>query len=145
MDVGGQGAGVYDILKDRGFGEIIRGIYFGEKALKADRYFNRRAEMWDKINRWLEELPPPQLPSDEDLFDELVSINKKFDGKGRLQLEDKDEIKKRLGRSPDKADALALTFAEPVYDYGVPKLYGNGKVSVEEMFGLAEQKPGSGW
>ena len=62
MDIGGQGAGVYDILKDRGFSEVIRGVYFGEKALKTDRYFNRRAEMWDKINRWLEELPPPQLP-----------------------------------------------------------------------------------
>ena len=145
MDIGGQGAGVYDILKDRGFGEIIRGVYFGEKALKADRYFNRRAEMWDKINRWLGELPPPELPADEDLFDELTAVNKKFDGRGRLQLEDKDEVKKRLGRSPDKADALALTFAEPVYDYGMPKLYGNGKVSVEEMFSLAVRGKNSGW
>lgn len=145
MDIGGQGAGVYDILKDRGFSEIIRGVYFGEKALKTDRYFNRRAEMWDKINRWLEELPPPQLPADEDLFDELVNVNKKFDGRGRLQLEDKEEIKKKLGRSPDKADALALTFAEPVYDYGVPKLYGNGRVSVEEMFSLADKTSNGGW
>ena len=51
-----------------------------------------------------------------------------------MQLESKDEIKKRLGKSPDKADALALTFAEPIYDYGVPKLYGNGRVSIEDMF-----------
>ena len=134
MDIGGQGAGVYDILKDRGFGEIIRGVYFGERALKQDRYFNRRAEMWDKVNIWLSELPPPQLPEDEELFDELISVNKKFDGKGRLQLEDKEEIKKRIGRSPDKGDALCLTFAEPFYDYGIPKLYGNGNVSIEEMF-----------
>ena len=145
MDIGGQGAGVYDILKDRGFGEVIRGVYFGEKALQADRYFNRRAEMWDKINRWLTELPLPELPADEDLFDELTAVNKKFDGRGRLQLEDKEDIKKRLGRSPDKADALALTFAEPVYDYGVPRLYGNGKVPVEEMFALAKKSSGGGW
>lgn len=145
MDIGGQGAGVYDILKDRGFGEIIRGIYFGEKALKPERYFNRRAEMWDKIHLWLTEQPAPQLPQDEDLFNELVSVNKKYDGKGRLQLEDKEEIKKRLGRSPDKADALALTFAEPFYDYGIPKLYSNGKVSVEEMFSLAERNTDNGW
>jgi len=145
MDIGGQGAGVYDILKDRGFGEIIRGVYFGEKALKPERYFNRRAEMWDKVNRWLTEQPSPQLPADEDLFDELVCVNKKFDSKGRLQLEDKEEIKKRLGRSPDKADALALTFAEPVYDYGVPKLYSNGQVSVEEMFALDAKNADTGW
>lgn len=145
MDVGGQGAGVYDILKDRGFGEIIRAVYFGEKALKPERYFNRRAEMWDKLNIWLNETPPPQLPNDEDLFDELISVNKKFDSRGRLQLEDKEEIKKRIGRSPDKGDALCLTFAEPFYDYGIPKLYGNGQVSVEQMFEFSHKKGENEW
>lgn len=144
MDIGGQGAGVFDILKDRGFGEIIRGVYFGEKALRADRYFNRRAEMWDKTAEWLNANPQPQLPEDEDLFNELISVGKKFDGRGRLQLESKDEIKKRLGRSPDKADALALTFAEPFYDVGEPRLYGNGRVSVEEMFNDGKRK-NDGW
>ena len=134
MDVGGQGAGVFDILKDRGFGEIVRGIYFGEKALQADRYFNRRAEMWDKIRQWLEEKPQPQLPEDEMLFNELIAVDKKYDSHGRLQLEGKEEIKKKLGRSPDMADALALTFAEPFYDCGEPRLYNAGKISVAEIF-----------
>jgi len=134
MDIGGQGAGVFDILKDRGYGEIIRGIYFGEKAIKTDRYFNRRAEMWDKIARWLEETPQPQLVEDDELFNELISVDKKYDNRGRLMLENKDEIKKKLGRSPDKADALALTFAEPIYDYGIPKLYNSGTISVEDIF-----------
>lgn len=134
MDIGGQGAGVFDILKDRGFGEIIRGIYFGEKAIKTDRYFNRRAEMWDKIAQWLEETPQPQLVEDDELFNELISVDKKYDNRGRLMLENKDEIKKKLGRSPDKADALALTFAEPIYDYGIPKLYNSGTISVEDIF-----------
>ena len=53
-------------------------------------------------------------------------------------------VKKRLGRSTDMADALALSFAEPVYDRGMIKLYGNGKVSIEEMFSNAKQKTG-GW
>lgn len=144
MDIGGQGAGVFDILKDRGFGEIIRGVYFGEKALRADRYFNRRAEMWDKTAEWLNANPQPQLPEDEDLFNELISAGKKFDSRGRLQLESKDEIKKYLGRSPDKADALALTFAEPFYDVGKPRLYGNGRVSVEDMFNDT-RKTNVGW
>ena len=134
MDIGGQGAGVFDILKDRGFGEIIRGVYFGEKASKPERYFNRRAEMWDKIAAWLDEKPQPQLPEDEELFNELTSVCKKYDSHGRLQLESKDEIKKKLGRSPDKADALALTFAEPFYDYGQPRLYNTGQMSVAEIF-----------
>jgi len=134
MDIGGQGAGVYDILKDRGFAEIIRGVYFGEKAIHDERYFNRRAEMWDNIRAWLSEKPQPQLPEDEELFDDLTCINKKYDRRGRLQLEEKEEIKKRLGRSPDKADALALTFAEPIYDTGEPQLYRQGKISMEDIF-----------
>ena len=134
MDIGGQGAGVYDILKDRGFREVIRGVYFGEKAINEERYFNRRAEMWDSVQAWLASSPQVQLPQDESLFDELTGINKKYDRRGRLQLEEKDEIKKRLGRSPDKADALALTFAEPIYDIGKPLLYQPSQISVEEIF-----------
>lgn len=139
MDIGGQGAGVFDILKDRGFSEIIRGIYFGEKALNDERYFNRRAEMWDEIRQWLESKPPVQIPADEDLFDDLTSVNKKYDRKGRLCLEEKDELKKRLGRSPDKGDALALTFAEPVYDNGKPSVYGNGHLTYNDLFNLPKR------
>lgn len=134
MDIGGQGAGVFDILKDRGFGEIIRGVYFGEKAIKDERYYNRRAEMWGEILEWLEESPFPKLPQEEGLFDELTAVRKDFDSRGRLKLEGKAEMKKRLGRSPDMADALALTFAEPVFDKGVPKIYAKGNICVEDIF-----------
>ncbi len=144
MDIGGQGAGVYDILRDRGFGEIIRGVYFGERAINEERYFNRRAEMWDGILSWLDSKPQVQLPSDEELFNDLTGVNKKYDRRGRLQLEEKDELKKRLGRSPDKGDALALTFAEPVYDIGKPSLYDTGEVSIGQLF-KEMNKGGSGW
>ena len=134
MDIGGQGAGVYDILKDRGFIEIIRGVYFGEKAINDERYFNRRAEMWNSVCEWLSSTPQVQLPEDEELFNDLTCVNKKYDRKGRLQLEEKSEIKKRIGRSPDKADALALTFAEPIYDIGEPQLYRQNKITLEDIF-----------
>ena len=51
-----------------------------------------------------------------------------------VEWDSKDEIKKRLGRSPDKADAFVLTFAEPVYDYGKAATYGNGHVALEDIF-----------
>ncbi len=143
MDIGGQGAGVYDILKDRGFSEIIRGVYFGEKARQNERYFNRRAEMWDAVRDWLASRPPVQLPRDEELFEDLCAVNKRYDRHGRLQLEEKEEIKKRLGRSPDKADALALTFAEPVYDDGEPRLYGNGRLTYNDLF--TQQQRSNEW
>ena len=90
--------------------------------------------MWDMAREWLNQELPVQIPPDEDLLNDLCSVNKKYDSKGRLQLESKDEIKKRLGRSPDKADAFVLTFAEPVYDIGQSKTFGNGNVSIEDMF-----------
>lgn len=120
IDAGVNGAGVYDILVDRGFGNIVRGIFFGAKAILNDRYVNKRAEMWGELNAWLKD-GGVQLPKDDDLLNELCSVNKKYDGMGRLQLEKKEELKARIGKSPDRADALALTFAEPVFDIGEKK------------------------
>ena len=134
VDVGGVGAGVYDILKDRGLRQVVRAVNFGEKACLDDRYANRRAEMWDGINLWLNDVLTPCLPQDDELFSDLCSVNKKFDRRGRLMLEEKDEVKKRLGRSPDKADALALTFAEPVYAAEPIAFYRQGQISWEDMF-----------
>lgn len=141
LDDGGVGGGVYDILKDRGFGEIVRGVNFGARSIDDERYANRRAEMWDAVREWL--TGKVQLPKDDKLLDDLCSVNKKYDQKGRLQLESKDDVKKRLGRSPDKADALALTFAEPVYDIGQPRMYGNGNVTFEELFASNKGDDGS--
>lgn len=134
MDIGASGAGVYDILIDRGYASSLKGIFFGAKAMNPDRYINKRAEMWDFVLSYLSGDLPVYLPSDEVLFEDLTSVNKKYDPMGRLQLESKDEIKKRLGRSPDKADALALTFAEPVKDTGATDLYGAGRSTVESLF-----------
>lgn len=143
LDDGGVGGGVYDILKDRGLGEVVRGVNFGGNAIDDERYANRRAEMWDCVREWLTQVV--QLPSDDRLLDDLCAVNKKYDRRGRLQLESKEEVKKRLGRSPDKADALALTFAEPVYDVGRPRMYGNGNVSFEELFALSTTGKDNAW
>ena len=119
IDAGGVGGGVADILFDRGFKRIVKPVMFASKAIADDRYHNRRAEMWDELREWLCGEQNVSLPDDDSLFSELCSVGKKYDSRGRLLLEEKDEIKKRLGRSPDKADALALTFAAPVYETGM--------------------------
>ncbi len=134
LDVGGIGAGVYDILYSRGYRNMIRAINFGSKAILEDRYVNRRAEMWDNARAWLSQELPVQIPYDDELLNDLCSVNKKYDSLGRLQLESKEDIKKRLGRSPDKADAFVLTFAEPVYDVGKTKTFGNGQAVLEDIF-----------
>lgn len=133
LDAGGVGAGVYDVLVARGFKRLIRAINFGAKAIQSDRYCNRRAEMWDNTRQWLDSELEVKITPNEDLLSELCSPSKFYDSKGRLLLESKDAIKKRLGKSPDLADSLVLTFAEPVYEPTKLSEQSDG-CSIEELF-----------
>ncbi len=145
LDLGNSGAGVYDILMARGMAEVVKGVNFGAKAIKSDRYFNKRAEMYGEAAAWFNGELPVQIPDDEDFKNELFAVPLGYDEYGRLKLIKKDDIKELLMRSPDKADAFVLTFAEPVYDSGRPKMYGNGNVSVEELFSLASSGNDNSW
>lgn len=142
IDAGGVGGGVVDILLDRGFKKTVRSVMFGAKAILDERYHNRRAEMWDELRQWLESEGGAQLPKDENLLGELCSVKKKYDSRGRLQLEEKAEIKSRLGRSPDMADALALTFAEPVFEQVTESGYDLEQNSLEGLFQVKRHNDG---
>ena len=50
------------------------------------------------------------LPNHSELIEDLASVQYE-DGSGKVKLESKKDIRKRLGRSTDYGDALALTFA----------------------------------
>ena len=106
-DTGGFGSSVIDSMQLAGHSP--QGIHFASKALDS-RYMNRRAEMWLEMADWVKK--GGALPKCNQLKKELTSVQY-FLHKGKLQLEDKDQVKKRLGFSPDIADALALTFAFP--------------------------------
>jgi len=105
----GRGEGVIDRLRQLGY--FITEVNFGGKALNP-MYNNKRTEMWDSVKVWLDD--GGCLPNHTDLKTDLCVPTYKFDSSNRMQLESKDEIKKRGGRSPDLGDALALTFAYPV-------------------------------
>lgn len=107
---GGQGGGVIDRLHQLGFMQVIE-VPFGSRAIDDKLFKNRRAEMWHNVKNWLRS---GGMLEDPDTADELTYPQYKYDPTGRLMLESKDEIKKRLGHSPDSADALALTLAEPI-------------------------------
>jgi hypothetical protein len=115
IDVGGLGAGVYDRLVQLGYKNVIRSVNFGGKAQDEKRYRNKRAEMWGTMKEWLLDYPCKIADSDE-LHSDLCIPSYHFDANQRLLLESKDDIKKRGLKSPDVADALALTFAYPVYE-----------------------------
>lgn len=106
----GRGEGVISRLRQMGYNPI--GIDFGGTALNSEVYADRRVEMYHAgIKHWLEQ--GGALPDDKKLAQELaVPCLKPTEGK--LRMERKVDIKKKLNRSPDKADALALTFAAPV-------------------------------
>ncbi len=104
---GGWGAGVIDMLIQSKQSPLE--INFAGKSIDP-RYANKRAEMWFTMAEWIRSRGV--LPKDPRLLKELVSPTYSLIN-GRFQLEPKDQIKKRLGFSPDRADALALTFAIP--------------------------------
>ena len=81
--------------------------------MDSERYANIRAEMYFKCRDWLQD--GGTLPQHLELKTELASVEYKFTAGGRILLEPKDKVKERMGKSPDLADALALTFAMPVY------------------------------
>jgi phage terminase large subunit len=106
-DTGHWGHGVIDNLHAAGIPSM--GIQFHGAAIN-NRYKNRRAEMWIEMTEAIKK--GMALPNIPELVAELITPTFTFSN-GTLQLEEKDQIKARLGRSPDLADALALTFAIP--------------------------------
>jgi hypothetical protein len=56
--------------------------------------------MYRNLREWV---PTAALPDDKLLIEDLVAPQYGFDGPGRLRLEAKADLKKRVGRSPDAA------------------------------------------
>jgi len=114
VDVIGIGASCYDSLRDQGFS--ARAVNFGGRSDATDRsgklkMANIRAEAYWKLR---EALDPDfgsdlALPDDSELLSDLCAPQWKPSG-GGIQIESKDDIKKRIGRSPDKGDAVTLAW-----------------------------------
>lgn len=117
VDVVGVGAGVVDRLREMGFANIVVAVNSAEAPLNAERYLNKRAEMWGEMREWLAD-SPVDIPDSDTLQADLCGLQYSFDSKGRYVLEKKEDARKRGIKSPDEADALALTFAEtvPLYE-----------------------------
>lgn len=104
---GGFGGGVVDALIQGGHAPYE--VHFSGKAIDP-RYYNKRAEMWFEMANWVKR--GGVLPRCPKLKKELTAPTYSFKN-GKFILESKEQIKDRLGFSPDRADALALTFTIP--------------------------------
>ncbi|UXC93118.1 terminase [Sphingobium sp. RSMS] len=124
VDVGAMGAGVIDRLRQLLPEMAVFEVNFGGKGRDAVwannvrvKTKNKRAEMWTSMRTWLEH---GAIPEDQGLADDLTSPEYGYDAEQRIELEKKDHMKARGVASPDDADALACTFAEPVAPRSVP-------------------------
>jgi hypothetical protein len=116
VDGSGIGAGVVDRLRQLNFPVVD--VNGGNSSLNP-RFLNKRAEMWWETKEFIEagcELPPDDQHRPT-LKEELTCIEYDFTDKGRIRLDRKSDIMEEFGFSPDKADALVLTFAYPVADF----------------------------
>lgn len=130
VDAIGIGAAVASLLReakdDRGLPlvEVVE-VRSNEPGHDPDKYPNIRSELWFETANWLREggaIPPDSEVAEATpattmharrLHAQLVAPEFTFDGQGRQVVEKKAEFKKRLGRSPDHADALALSIYHP--------------------------------
>jgi len=108
VDVIGIGAGVVDRLDEQDVNVI--GVNSAERAIDANRYLNKRTEMWFTLLDWLRN--GGKIPTDDLLVKDLTEIRFKYRSDGRYELEPKDAMKKRLKRSPDRGDAVAIAVYE---------------------------------
>jgi phage terminase large subunit len=106
----GVGAGACDRMRELDMPAID--VNTGESASVSGQYKNLRAELWHKAKEWFEQLNC-RIPRDERLMFELCSPRYTYESSGKIRMETKSEMKKRIGHkgSPDFADSFVLTFA----------------------------------
>lgn|SRR3990167_1008799 len=112
IDEIGIGAGVVDRLHEQEFScvgfnsankPVLRGIY------EDDHYLNLRAQSYFHLASLLDKL---WLPDDDKMMADLSTIKFQILSNGKYKIASKEEIKKELGRSPDRADALVMACAD---------------------------------
>lgn len=112
VDANGVGAAVYDALSRS---DAVRAVAVNTSSASsnANEFLNLRAELHFAGRDWLRE--GGAIPDDGKLQAEMVAPKYRTDARGRLQVESKDDLKKRLpgGRSPDACDAWLLSLYVP--------------------------------
>lgn len=113
-DAIGNGADLDSALRRMpGLGVPLIPVMWGQPAKDDKQYFNQRSECWGTMRDWLDN---GEIPDDDELADQLTSLDYGYDGTFRIQLQSKKDMKKNGGKSPDCADSLALSFVPELID-----------------------------
>ena len=105
VDEIGVGSGVVDRLKE--LGHQVIGVNSSERASDPEKFYNTRAEIYGKGAELFQDNKVSILKDDIELQEQLSWAKYKvIKSNGQIQIEAKDDIKERYGRSPDNADAF---------------------------------------
>jgi phage terminase large subunit-like protein len=107
VDGVGVGGGVVDQLTEQGFG--VLDMQAGAGAQDRERFVNSRAEWYWSLRERFEAGDISLDPADDELAAQLGAIKYKYTPRGQIQIESKDDMRKRGMPSPDRADAVMLT------------------------------------
>jgi hypothetical protein len=107
---GGLGAGPHDRLREQGY--PVGEFNFGGAAYNKNKFKNRRAEAYYEAAEAMEQGLIDIDELDEDLQRELMEHRFKENSTGLIQIEPKEDIAKRLGHSPDRADAFVMAMQQ---------------------------------
>ena len=115
IDVVGIGAAVYDLAKSQGLHAVpmdARRTSFSRDSSGTWGFANKKAEWWWSFREALDPLTGDDLalPPDRELLADLTAVRWSVKSRG-ISVEDKDELIKRIGRSPDKGDSCVLAYA----------------------------------
>jgi len=110
VDSVGVGGGAFDMLKKSLGGICEMRTFNGALPARKDKlYANLRAECWMMLRDALRD--NLSIPNDKNLRTELVTQTYKFDQKNRYLMESKEVAKSKGIPSPNKSDAICMTFA----------------------------------
>jgi len=119
VDVIGVGSGVFDRLREQGFSVRAFNAASSAPSELKDKtgeveFLNLRAAAWWRFREMLDPAfgPTVCLPPDDRLIGDLCAPHWKMTSSGKIQIESKDDIKKRIGRSTDDGDAVVMAFFE---------------------------------
>lgn len=118
VDVIGIGAGVVDRLGELKYPVISVNVADAPTEEGKEKFENKRAELYWHLRERLDpdkriNSKPIGLPPDEELMMDLASLKFKITSRGKIAIEPKEEMKKRIGRSPDRGDAVMIAVAPP--------------------------------
>ncbi len=111
VDEIGLGGGVVDRLRELRLPVI--GINVGLAARDPEKFLNLRAEYFHGLATRFRD-GEIDIPPDDLLVGQLASIRYRYDSRGRMLIESKEDAAKRGVPSPDRAESVMLAFARPV-------------------------------